>query len=289
MTNDKTGIFRGYMIVTDLDGTFFGPHAARIERNIEAVKRFTAGGGIFTVATGRSSDVIADALPDLSELVNAPVIGCNGAQLYDAAAGVTTAERPLPPDVGEVFDYILEKYPGYGMRISVPGGFLVSRENYDKSAMLRRDLSRARASRVAFLPRSEWGSLKWYKLVVRAEPGEVDALRADIESAFPGRYCLSKSGSTFFELQSKDTDKAFWFGMLREYAAKRTGIPPIVIAAGDYENDLPMLRAADVGVCPANATEEVKREADFCLCANTEGVIAELVERIEKIENGNPV
>ncbi|MBO7375623.1 MAG: HAD hydrolase family protein, partial [Clostridia bacterium] len=55
MTNDNTGIFRGYMIVTDLDGTFFGPHAARIERNIEAVKRFTAGGGIFTVATGRSS------------------------------------------------------------------------------------------------------------------------------------------------------------------------------------------------------------------------------------------
>ncbi|MBO7377062.1 MAG: HAD hydrolase family protein, partial [Clostridia bacterium] len=147
--------------------------------------------------------------------------------------------------------------------------------------MLRRDLSRARASRVAFLPRSEWGSLKWYKLVVRAEPGEVDALRADIESAFPGRYCLSKSGSTFFELQSKDTDKAFWFGMLREYAEKRTGIPPVVIAAGDYENDLPMLRAADVGVCPANATEEVKREADFCLCTNTEGLIGDIVEQIE--------
>ena len=42
-----------------------------------------------------------------------------------------------------------------------------------------------------------------------------------------------------------------------------------------------MLKAADVGVCPANALSVVKEVADLCLCSNEDGVIADLIEHIE--------
>ena len=42
-----------------------------------------------------------------------------------------------------------------------------------------------------------------------------------------------------------------------------------------------MIKAADVGVCPSNALDEVKKVADLCLCSNEEGVIADLIEHIE--------
>ena len=277
--------FRGYLIVTDLDGTFFGPHTARIERNIEAVKRFLDGGGVFTIATGRYSDVVRDALPDVGELVNAPVIGCNGAQLFDFDTGETIAERPLGPEAGPALDLILENYPGCGIRISCPGGFLTSRENYESSPMLIRDLSRVSEERVTFLPRSRWEELKWYKIVVRAPADKIEMLRADLNRLFPGEFSLSKSGMTYFEIQSRGTDKSVHLEYLRDYAAKTAGRPVTLVAAGDYENDVAMLKSADIGVCPANATEEAKKAAKYCFCANTEGLMADIVDFIEKRGN----
>jgi hydroxymethylpyrimidine pyrophosphatase-like HAD family hydrolase len=65
----------------------------------------------------------------------------------------------------------------------------------------------------------------------------------------------------------------------KSYAAV-CGQPIKTYGVGDYENDLTLLRAADVAVCPANAHPDVKREADMVLCHHDEGVIADLIERL---------
>ena len=46
--------------------------------------------------------------------------------------------------------------------------------------------------------------------------------------------------------------------------------------------DLEMLRAADVAVCPENAIDSVKEICDLCLCDHKQGVIADLIEHIER-------
>ena len=51
----------------------------------------------------------------------------------------------------------------------------------------------------------------------------------------------------------------------------------VLYACGDNNNDEAMLKAADVAVCPANATNEVKAICHKCLCSNNEGVIADLI------------
>ena len=58
-----------------------------------------------------------------------------------------------------------------------------------------------------------------------------------------------------------------------------------VCAVGDYENDSAVLSAADIAVCPSNATEDIKAICDLCLCSNDEGVIADLVEYFENNYN----
>ena len=53
------------------------------------------------------------------------------------------------------------------------------------------------------------------------------------------------------------------------------------VAAGDYNNDIEMLKEADLGAAPLNAQPEVKAAADLVLqhtCDN--GAIAELIEVI---------
>jgi len=53
-----------------------------------------------------------------------------------------------------------------------------------------------------------------------------------------------------------------------------------VLALGDGENDVALLREADIGVAPANAVEEVKKVADYvCDKANGE-CVKEVIENI---------
>ena len=54
-----------------------------------------------------------------------------------------------------------------------------------------------------------------------------------------------------------------------------------VVAVGDYNNDIEMLKTADVGICPSNATEAAKAAADIVLDVSCEDdAIASVVEYI---------
>ena len=79
----------------------------------------------------------------------------------------------------------------------------------------------------------------------------------------------------------KGTNKASLLPAYRDYL-KQNGEKRRVYMCGDYENDRAILLAADVAVCPSNALPEIKNICQYCLCSNEEGVIADLVERLEK-------
>ena len=52
------------------------------------------------------------------------------------------------------------------------------------------------------------------------------------------------------------------------------------MAFGDYTNDIDMLKAAGIGCAMANATEEVRKSADYITTLNNnQGGVAEIIER----------
>ena len=63
--------------------------------------------------------------------------------------------------------------------------------------------------------------------------------------------------------------------------AERLGIAPEeTMAIGDNSNDVPMLRAAGLGVAVANASDEALEAADYvCEADNNAGGVAEAIER----------
>ncbi|WP_457614740.1 phosphoglycolate phosphatase [Methanopyrus sp.] len=84
-----------------------------------------------------------------------------------------------------------------------------------------------------------------------------------------------------YHLKSKRVDKGKGLSVICE----RLGIDPDdVVAIGDGDNDIPLLKAAGLGVAPANATENVKRIADVVLGAeNGEGVATFLRNLLEEV------
>ncbi|MBW2493665.1 MAG: HAD hydrolase family protein, partial [Deltaproteobacteria bacterium] len=65
-----------------------------------------------------------------------------------------------------------------------------------------------------------------------------------------------------------------------EAVATEAGVAPEeIIAIGDDNNDIEMIRRAGLGIAMGNAAAEVKQEADRVVRSNAEGGVAEAIEK----------
>lgn len=268
------------LILTDLDGTFFGRKSRVIQRNLDAIARFRAEGGAFSIATGRMHLSLEHHIPMVRELVNAPVIVCNGTYLYDFERSEALCENFLDKDMTRyAIDFMYKALPGVSIRLSAPEGYITCPP---VSELMERDMLTCPPEKRLILSKDEWMNYNWYKVVIRDTPENLIELRVKLRAEMGEVFEDSMSGPTFFELQKKGCTKATMIPQVTRICCE-SGRPERikVYAVGDYDNDIDMLKMADVGVCPSNAIDAVKEIADLCLCSNEDGVIADLIGYIE--------
>ena len=75
------GKFDGILFCSDVDGTLMNGKTPVSEKNIKAIEYFEANGGAFTACTGRHPRIVSTVLADVT--LNAPIMGYNGAIIYD--------------------------------------------------------------------------------------------------------------------------------------------------------------------------------------------------------------
>ena len=270
-----------YLIVTDLDGTFFGKGARLVEENLTAIAAFKAGGGHITAGTGRIPTNIRKDIPLCGELFNAPAVTANGAFIYDLSADELLHSTPMDAEATLAAARLVESLnPRVGMRVSTGKAFLVNRDRINDAIL--RDIGEPDAYEGEVLPLSAWkteGAL-WYKMVFRGEREELEGIRPTVEATFGDTFEYSLSSPRFFELQRKGCTKATGLRFVAEYLKGKLGHPVVTVAVGDQENDLPMLMAADIAACPANAAESVKAVCSIHLCHHDVGCMADLIGRL---------
>ena len=99
----------------DVDGTLL-MSANPPTVNIEAIARFMAAGGRFSLATGRSlrsSKAIGERVG-----TNAPSIVLDGAAIYDLSRDILVEYTPLPESARELMARIVESFPHVGASVS---------------------------------------------------------------------------------------------------------------------------------------------------------------------------
>lgn len=271
----KSGFFDRILIVSDMDGTFLGTGAVLVDRNIKAVEYLKSQGGMFTFATGRVHFNIYRAIPDADKLCNAPAITANGACIFELETNTPIYENPMSlPDVVQAIRLAHKSFPTIGARCSTDYGMLTD----ELTSLIEKDMLMFRQGRIEKKSLDEWREDKIFKVVFRAEREELQALRDLLVPIFGDRFCYTASSPRFLELNAPGCSKADGIRFLKKRYPERK-----IIAVGDYENDLEMLRAADISVCPANALDAVKRETNLTLCDCNDGVIGDIVEMVEKM------
>ncbi len=268
--------FAGVLLVSDLDGTLLDSRKRISHENRRALERFVAGGGRFTLATGRIARAVLPYLPLLP--VNAPAILYNGAAIYDLRRQEMVWESFLDRDVLPLLAEIMQEFPELGVEVYRGEEVFFPRKN--PITERHRDLERFpdRPSTIDQL------GLPWRKVLTAWEPEQLDRVEAFLKPKTLPCH-LVRSDPFYLELLPRGASKG---AALRILAGLLGLSVTATVAIGDHLNDLEMIREAGIGVSVANGHPDLKAAADRIGLHHEEHALAELVSWLEEQRTQGP-
>lgn len=257
------GKYTGYLIVTDYDGSFAEAGEVSPE-NAEAVRRFQAEGGLFTIASGRTPGFIYSK--SYSFVPNAPVVSMNGTLITDPDDKSEVAAFPLDEGALELICRIADRAPVRSVVLF--DGALVNNTWQPSCGVPIREF-------FADAPKP------YYKGMFVVNAADMPALIAVAKDVCADNYELNCSWSEGLEMHAKGSGKGECLHVLRKWAREKKGIDGLtVIGVGDYGNDLSLIKMADIGIAVENAVDLLKAAADRVTIKNTDHAIARIIEEL---------
>ncbi len=266
-------------ILLDLDGTLLRSDETLHPESRAALQEAQEAGVVVMVATGRSK---ISGLPIVEELgLKTPAVFFNGCAIWDTAKGRMVEERTISNRTNHRLHAWAKERDAQvivmtaGEKLTHEPRSEAERRNFEGFIGMqfvdRADLVQEYTIRLSFL--------------VNGEEQDSAAIAAELEEAAGAPIYISHfplsvlprhrtNPYSAIDVHAPCRGKAEGIRFLEE----TRGIPASrIIAVGDADNDVPMLRDAGLGVAMAGAFPEVQREADLVIGSNDGPAIAELV------------
>ncbi len=264
--------FEGMLFCTDLDGTLYADDKTVSRENLDAIEYFKSRGGLFTFITGRPPATAGHICSLIHP--NAPY-GCfNGGGIYDPQKEEYLWTVELPADVSQLVAAVDRCLPDVGIQYNTRKGVYFNKDN---PAMERfRKLTGLPNVGCHFTQMQE----NAVKIVFAHLQEERIAALMDLLHSHPraGEFDFIRSEKILYEILPKGVSK----GAALEKMAQLLGIEmKNTVAAGDYNNDVSMIRAAGLGFAVANAVPEAKEAADSVTVSNNHNAIASIIDFLD--------
>ena len=262
------------LISVDMDGTFLNPQGGISKNNLEAVKEAQDAGIIFSIATGRFYENAAIGMRDRG--LHCPLITVNGGKIALSPFGDIISEHVMSKvSAMEAFRILEEQRADYyvfaNSRVAIRGfeDRHHSQIEFGDERMLSEAGTRYFYGADACLELIDEGIYKFY-VHAYDDLEKLGRVRWALEQGIT-QSVLTHSGTHNIEIMPAGIDKGSGVAELAEYF--HIGLDE-VMAIGDQDNDLPMIRLAGWGVAMGNATEDVKSQARLVTLSNAEDGVA---------------
>ena len=204
---------------------------------------------------------------------NAPVVCCNGGCVQEMDAEEPLFARYFPQDVAErllAFCYARDWYVNWYVGRETLAPFFD-----EKYFFAYRTVEGFHAHPVGGDYQSHTKNV--IQCVVREPGGQVQPMVEAILEHFGGEVFVQQNTGTSADLTPPGVTKALGLSFLME----RYGlVPENVMACGDGDNDIPMLKLAGTAVVPENGLPEAKALATYHALSNDEDGIARAIEEL---------
>ena len=255
------------LVVSDIDGTLIGSDR-QIKPVIDEIGNLIKEKNIpFTMASGRIPARIGQLKERLG--VTLPVIGCNGGCAVKGEEFLWNDFIPV-----RFLRPAIEKADKLGMSVVFTDG--VKEFAYRKTEWIRDLMETYNRYDGVFVPQGkEWEENSVQKVLIADAPSlEVQQQVTKELVPFLNKMKVVEYPDGTLDIMAKTADKEEAVRRLAEYLHIER---EEVMAIGDHENDIGMIRFAGVGVAVANATPSLKDKADYvCAREMAEGVLEAL-------------
>jgi Cof subfamily protein (haloacid dehalogenase superfamily) len=260
----------------DLDGTVLRRDLKITDRTLAALRALRERGMRLVVATGRRFEGAREHAQRLGFAGADPLI-CYGGSMIRRMNGETLLHRTLPRSLAvEVLEWAAER--NLHARVFLDGAIVTSPDTPATLEHLRRGET---GVSVMDSP-ADWlrnAPEKPTKLVLVDHPDEVEGWLEEARKAFVGRLFVTRSLPHYVEVGGLEGTKSRALLFLCEWWRIDPGR---VLAFGDADNDIDMLRLAGLGVAVGGMTGEVREAADEVAPPVDEDGVAFYVEQLLK-------
>lgn len=250
------GRYDGILICSDFDATLF-VRGKLSEENAEAIKYFQANGGLFTLVSGRHPEHFKQYYDLIRP--NTYIMGLNGGAIYDPDTEKRVYWGRVPEEAYSRALSMLDKYDRLDH-------IHIHRE-YDWFPITRENRGEVEADPAAIS-----------KIIFYVQREDSDYMKAALKAEFGSeKYALERSWVNGIELMSANCTKGAGIRRMRELLGDKIHT---VIGVGDYENDVTMIREADIGYAVENACDELKAVADRITVHCEKHAIAKIISEL---------
>ena len=263
------------LFITDMDGTLLPADKKLNPADIAAIEEFRCNGGHFSVATGRSLQSASQYFNELK--LDEPIILCNGGGVYDCREKRFVWQKFVDTSAYETVKKAFEHFPNAGGEINYSDGIKVPHMSEKEKYHLRISYG----DDYCEVPYDELSPDGWCKMLFAAEEDEIPLIAEYLRKLGNDKIEYVQSSKIFYEILPKGCTKGYALGVLKD---KYSLDDWTLIACGDFDNDLEMIKKADIGFAPANAQECIKSTADHVTeadCSN--GAIAEVLNYVMNV------
>ena len=259
----------------DLDGTVLRRNLRITRETITALERLRDRGMRLVVATGRRFEDAREHAQRLGFAGGDPVI-CYGGSMVRRLDGETLLHRTLPKELSiEVLEWASRR--DLHTRVFVDGGIVTSPETPAALEHLRRYGEPGVSAVESPVRWLEEGGEEPTKLVIVDYPDDIGGWLEEAQSAFAGRLFVTRSLPHYVEIGGLEGTKS----RALQFLCERWGIErERVLAFGDADNDIDMLRFAGRGVAVGGMTGEVREAADEVVPGVDEDGVARYVDKL---------
>jgi len=272
------------LYISDLDGTLFNSKKEVSDFTVDTLNKFIESGGLFTVATARTSYGCDYRLDKIK--LNLPAILMNGVFLYSFNGKKYIDVKKINPLMVAQIEKVLNKYKNFGFMYTYKNNKIsIFYKNKDDLRHTQYYSDRAIAScEEITLVKDFTEAAKNKDVVYFALTGQEKIIRdiwqeikkiAGLGSViylniYNDLYCL--------EIFDKDASKANALKRLKSIVGADE-----VIVFGDNHNDIDIMQAADKSYAPENAVNEVKEMATGIIDSCDEDGVAKFIKQKYKI------
>ena len=266
------------LVAFDLDGTLLTFDKRITKRTYDALEAASEKGVAIVPATGRFMRTVPQEIKDMPFVDY--VISINGAYVVNVKTGEAIYRSEIPKqralDILSYFDTLPIAYDCYMDNDSFINKEMMDHINDYVEDQFYLDLVwkfRKPVKELKTHIREEGKDIQ--KLMAYTKDQDVRHMLMDtLQSRFPG-IIVTSSIKNNIEINASGANK----GDALKALSESIGIDiSQTMAFGDSFNDIPMIKAAGVGVCMANGNDETRAEADLVAPSCDEDGVAAIIE-----------